>query len=72
MRRAPAAAALVEEDDPVGAGIEVAAAAGGAPRTGAAVEDDRGLPSGLPQVSQYTRFPSPTSSMPCSYGSIFG
>ena len=31
-----------------------------------------GLPSGLPQVSQYTRFPSPTSSIPCSYGSIGG
>lgn len=29
-----------------------------------------GLPSGFPQVSQYTWLPSPTSSMPWSYGSI--
>jgi hypothetical protein len=30
-----------------------------------------GLPSGLPQTSQYTRFP-PTSSIPRSYGSTGG
>src|SRR5438093_1657218 len=31
-----------------------------------------GLPRGSPLVSQYIRLPSPTSSMPCSYGSISG
>jgi hypothetical protein len=31
-----------------------------------------GLPDGLPQVSQYTWLPSPTSSIPVSYGSIGG
>jgi hypothetical protein len=31
-----------------------------------------GTPSAFPQVSQYTRFPSPVSSRPVSYGSISG
>ena len=47
MRLAPTAAALVEEDGPVGAGIEVAAEACGAPRSGTAVQDDRGLTVGI-------------------------
>ena len=50
--RAPAAAALVEEDDPVGGGVEVAPPAGRAARAGAAVEDDGRLAVGIPQVSQ--------------------
>ena len=43
VRSAPAAAALVEEDDPVDVGIEISAHARGTSRAGTAMEDDRGL-----------------------------
>ena len=55
VRLAPTAAALVEEDGPVGAGIEVAAEACGAPRSGTAVQDDRGLTVGTTAGSPSTR-----------------
>src|SRR5882757_899266 len=42
------------------------------PEPGPPCTTSAGLPSGLPHVSQYTRLPSPTSSIPCSYGSIGG
>src|SRR6266508_4753865 len=69
---APAASSLVEQHDSVRAGVEVSTHTRGTSGAWAAVKDDGGLPSGLPQTSQYTRCPSPTSSMPCSYGSICG
>jgi hypothetical protein len=47
VRRAPAAPALVEENDPVGAGIEVPAHARGASGALAAVQDDRGFAVGI-------------------------
>jgi hypothetical protein len=72
MRRAAPASALVEQDDPVAIRIEVLASARLASPAGAAVHEQGGLPSGLPQASQYTRLPSPTSSIPWSYGSIGG
>jgi hypothetical protein len=43
MRDALAAAALVEEDDPVALGIEVAPAAAMTAGAGSAVDDERGL-----------------------------
>ena len=43
VREAAAAATLVEQDDPVSLGVEVAAASGAAARAGAAVHDERRL-----------------------------
>ena len=48
VRRAPPAAALVEEHDPVGGRVEVAPPAGGAAGAGAAVQHDRRLPGRAP------------------------
>ena len=42
------------------------------PEPGPPWRNSAGLPSGLPQHSQYTRCPSPASSMPLSYGSTAG
>jgi hypothetical protein len=64
VRQAPAAAALVEQHDAVPGRVEHPPHAGRAALAGAAVHTTAGLPSGFPQVSQYTRCPSPTSSSP--------
>ena len=42
------------------------------PEPGPPCSTTAGLPSGFPQASQYTSSPSPTSSIPCSYGWISG
>src|SRR3954464_8043472 len=42
------------------------------PEPGPPCRTRAGFPSGLPQSSQYRRWPSPTSSAPVSYGSTGG
>ena len=42
------------------------------PEPGPPCSTTAGFPSGLPDVSQWTASPSPTSSVPSSYGSIAG
>ena len=72
VRRTPATSSLVEQHDPVGFRIEVATYPVEPPEPGPPWRTTAGLPCGLPQTSQYTRFPSPTSSIPWSYGSMAG
>src|SRR6266571_5008738 len=72
VRRASSGAALVEQDDPVGRGIEVPAMLVGAPGPRAAVQDDGRLPPRIPADLPVHALASPTSSSPCSYGSISG
>src|SRR6266571_203432 len=72
VRRASSGAALVEQDDPVGRGIEVPAMLVGAPGPRAAVQDDGRLPPRIPADRPVHALASPTSSSPCSYGSISG
>ena len=52
MGRAPAAAALVELDEPVALRVEPATPAGGLPLPGPPCSATAGLPSGLPETSQ--------------------
>ena len=42
------------------------------PEPGPPCSTTAGLPAGFPQVSQYSDWPSPTSSIPWAYGSISG
>ncbi len=72
VRRAAPAVALVELHDPVRAGSNHASEAGGAARARPAVEHHRRLAVGIAADLPVRRWPSPTSSMPASYGSIAG
>lgn len=47
MRRASSAAALIEQDDPIDAGIKVPPPACGAAGTRSAMKDERGLAGGI-------------------------
>ena len=70
VRRAAAAVALVELR-PRGRrrGRTTGGSTACSPEPGPPCSTTAGLPSGLPDTSQCTRCPSPTSSMPWSYGS---
>jgi hypothetical protein len=47
VRRASSASALVEQNDPIDVGVKVLPPACGAARTGASMEDERGLAGGI-------------------------
>ena len=65
VRSAAIAVALVEEDDPELLGVERRAASRAEhPDPGPPCTIKAGTPSGFPHVSEYTRFPSPVSSIP--------
>ena len=65
VRRAPPAVTLIEQHDAIGARDRTACGATAVhPEPGPPWRTTAGLPPGLPHVSQYTRLPSPASSMP--------
>src|SRR5215211_7169959 len=69
QRAAPPAAALVKQHGPVCRRIEVASGVRRAAGARPPCSQTAGSPCGVPTVSQYKLWPSPTSSAPKSYGS---
>jgi len=65
-------AALIEEHDPIMVWVQRLRMYGEQPDPGPPWSTNAGLPEALPQTSQYRLWPSPTSSIPHSSGSMAG